>query len=686
MSGPRLLGLAVAALWVEAAVAGPLELERARAHLEHGRPDLARALLLEEAELASDPDGAALHRDACLTSGLGARCATELADAEREAADPLSEAVRSGDDAGAAARAAERRKEAPAAHHLQLGLWAGPAPGPAVERARKKAVKAAVATDPADLVALYRARRLLLLAEDPGAAAVTGALEAAGEGPWAPEPPLDRVRRSELARSLAKSAPPELPVLRREQALEVTSRLSAAYALEGDHAHASSVWATFRATGDDPRAATGHGLALAEAGDLDAARAALDAAVLLSVGPAPTDLAAAALDRQGQHASEALHARARQRRADLRLLDALVDLAVATALRADAVDSALHEYLTTATRPELTAIEQRWARRGTVPADRAAAAAEAALAAGDLEAAAAAVHDALALTARSVPGTAGGARRAALYAPPLAALLALRARIGATDHGTASADLGLALLLPGARPAAWYAERGAQLQVDGAQDAAFTAYARARALGAEGLDEALEATFRGPGAWQAAADTIRPPPEPEVAAASGGATVHRGTLRTLSSPRGTGRAAEPARPAVGRPFPSFELETDAGVLTNGALRGRVVAFSFWTADCDECLQILPTLGRLAHALRREGRDIVVVAVSIDPERADFERIQRIAGRWGVLAHEPDLAQNLGISYVPITWIIDSRGGTRYELVGWNSATDLDRALRAALQM
>lgn len=673
--------------WLALAWAGEadVELERGRVALERQEFQAARdravSALGDEPGLAG---GHQLYVDATTGAGLGSRGLYELIGIEIEdppgfaERDALAEAVKVGDWHAIRDLTEQLLLTHPSAPDLLLPLWSS-ASGKVV-KLRGRVVRALVAPEAlaaAELEGLYRLRRLLLEVGDATArAAVDAALVARGEDQPPPRPPLTRIEKGDVALQLSKEPVPALPWAYPAEQVEIVSRLAEIWNKAGRHRHLALAWQQVQRQSDDPTAWSGEAEAWLAGQEHDKALVAATAAVLRSTHPRNVDLVAFNDDRQRADLARALLVRARTQEARGAAFAARADLALAQLLSGQVLDDKLAERLDKAITLEVRARESRYPTSGaSVPAEVALGRAVRSTDPAEVQEA---VTDAMVLASQ---GTRGGRMLAEqpelfedLFGRAQMALAKSESEAGRVDQARAAAVIGT-ILTDRAHPW-WWATRGQLQERNGEYDAAFASFAVARGLGVPGLEPELARTYVGIADWEVAANNLggmppaTPAPKEEL---------------VVARPAGPARKKPGERPATAprleEPFPQFILESDYGQLSLAALKGRVVVLTFWDSQCGECLQMLPAFGSLARRLRKEGRDMVVIGVSSDADKAKFEQVYRLGQRWCDLVHAPTLGEKFGITRNPTTWVIDRTGVARYFVDHWLSAEELESYVR-----
>lgn len=149
---------------------------------------------------------------------------------------------------------------------------------------------------------------------------------------------------------------------------------------------------------------------------------------------------------------------------------------------------------------------------------------------------------------------------------------------------------------------------------------------------------------------------------------SGGAGASR-----ASGAAGSGTSAEAS--VVGRSAPEIVVDRlEGGRLALSSLRGKVVLLDVWASWCGPCKQELPMLDAIAGRLR--GKGVVVVAVSVDQERANVVKFLGGRAHWSLtVAHDPAgaIADKLQPDKMPTSYVIDRAGIVRQVNSGFETS-------------
>ncbi|HHO50081.1 MAG TPA: TlpA family protein disulfide reductase [Deltaproteobacteria bacterium] len=622
-----------------------------------------------------------LYVDATTSAGLGSRGLQELVAYDVQTPPwfattfELSVALEAGDWKASRDLTEQVLMSWPDRPDLLMELWSSD--HKKIAKLRDRLVEAWVkpkALETSSLEAIYRLYRLLREANSPHLPEVIQVLVEQGE----PEPPargrFDRIQRSEIALQMSKDQLPALPWGYPSELVDVVERLARIWEMAGRTRHSAMAYQQLQRLTDDPAAWAGEAEAWLASGELERALRAADDGVAHATRPRAIDLMAVNDDLQRASLSRSLLVRAQIHEARSYPQEALADLALANILAREHLDDKLGERLAKLSRSLAPMVEASY--RGRDPVATAMSAARR-VSDSDLDEALEHIDAALFLTAAITRGGGRAADQPEIYGSLFAPILFTRAELQLAQGRIEAArtDVVIATLLTGRSQPWWWRLRGEIQEKNGEYDAAFASYAIARGLGIPDLDEGLQRTYVGLGSWKAAAIQVGGLPPDEPAPPPG---ADRPVVAAAPAPRGKRPSTAPS---LGRPFPDFAVETDAGTLTTGALRGRALIITFWSSDCEECLQMLASFGSVARQLRKESRDTVLIGVSLDEDAADFAGVFRLGQRWGELVHAPGLGPRLGITRLPTTWIVDRSGVSRYYIDHWFSAEELERYVR-----
>ena len=141
-------------------------------------------------------------------------------------------------------------------------------------------------------------------------------------------------------------------------------------------------------------------------------------------------------------------------------------------------------------------------------------------------------------------------------------------------------------------------------------------------------------------------------------------------------------------PQVGEPFPSFRYESvnEEEVRNTSDLRGRYALIDFWATWCAPCVKTIPELKEVAK--RFDSDRVVVLSVSLDEvldHARQFITDQDMTWPQALLGERdnPIVRQQLGISSVPIYYVLDPQGKLIHRSFQLHDAVDaLQKALAA----
>lgn len=147
-------------------------------------------------------------------------------------------------------------------------------------------------------------------------------------------------------------------------------------------------------------------------------------------------------------------------------------------------------------------------------------------------------------------------------------------------------------------------------------------------------------------------------------------------------------ALRPHYASMSRRAPDFELPNlDGKKVRLADYRGKTVILNFWSKSCPPCLEEMPSLAVLGHALAART-DIALVTITTDESAADARAtLQSVLGAevpFEVLVDSESavVAGQFGTKLFPETWFIDPNGVIRARVDGardWSEPVTLQFA-------
>ena len=119
---------------------------------------------------------------------------------------------------------------------------------------------------------------------------------------------------------------------------------------------------------------------------------------------------------------------------------------------------------------------------------------------------------------------------------------------------------------------------------------------------------------------------------------------------------------------IGDPAPDFTLRDSDRTVSLHDLKGKPILLNFWASYCVPCIREMPSLTQLQ---RRMGRNITILAVSVDEDPEAYHKFLRdhqidLLTVWDPEKKSPAL---YGTVMFPETYIIDASGTVRRKVVG-----------------
>src|SRR5215469_2577593 len=70
---------------------------------------------------------------------------------------------------------------------------------------------------------------------------------------------------------------------------------------------------------------------------------------------------------------------------------------------------------------------------------------------------------------------------------------------------------------------------------------------------------------------------------------------------------------------IGKTAPDFTIQDSDHSVTLSQYRGKIVVLNFWATWCPPCVEEMPSLVELQRRMQAQGKDVVVLAVSVDDD-------------------------------------------------------------------
>jgi peroxiredoxin len=125
---------------------------------------------------------------------------------------------------------------------------------------------------------------------------------------------------------------------------------------------------------------------------------------------------------------------------------------------------------------------------------------------------------------------------------------------------------------------------------------------------------------------------------------------------------------------VGERATDFTLRDLAGKPVRlSELRGQIVLLDFWASWCAPCKKELPALEALQKKYKASGKNVVILTVNIDKDRANAEKFLQSAKVTQIrvlLDKEGAVAGQYDLPTMPTSFVIDSKGIVRYIHAGF----------------
>jgi len=136
---------------------------------------------------------------------------------------------------------------------------------------------------------------------------------------------------------------------------------------------------------------------------------------------------------------------------------------------------------------------------------------------------------------------------------------------------------------------------------------------------------------------------------------------------------------------VGARFPAFPFATLDGSKAEVLPRpGRILYVVVFTTWCPDCVNETPALEQLRQATASKPVDIIGLDQQEDPATIN-SFIQRFGLTFPILIDQENVtAESFGVHYIPVAYIIDSKGVVRGHVIGPQTLPEMMRLIEDAL--
>jgi peroxiredoxin len=133
-------------------------------------------------------------------------------------------------------------------------------------------------------------------------------------------------------------------------------------------------------------------------------------------------------------------------------------------------------------------------------------------------------------------------------------------------------------------------------------------------------------------------------------------------------------------------MPAFKLkDVDGNMVSSSDFEGKVLLLNFWATWCGPCKREIPDLIKLRDSYKDRGFEVVSIAVSSGTP----EKVRQFAKQWKmnypILMGNYKVARDYGgISSVPTTFVIDSKGNIKGVFIGPRSYKTFEKVISPIL--
>lgn len=133
---------------------------------------------------------------------------------------------------------------------------------------------------------------------------------------------------------------------------------------------------------------------------------------------------------------------------------------------------------------------------------------------------------------------------------------------------------------------------------------------------------------------------------------------------------------------IGKPLPSIVLHDSAGgEISLSRYRGHPMLIEVWATWCEPCIHDMPAFGRLRAST--SAADLQIVGIDEDEKTGDaIACLKRNHYDWPDYNLTEAAAKDLSAFGIPVTLLVDAKGGVVYYHLGENNLKDLIAAIHS----
>jgi peroxiredoxin len=137
---------------------------------------------------------------------------------------------------------------------------------------------------------------------------------------------------------------------------------------------------------------------------------------------------------------------------------------------------------------------------------------------------------------------------------------------------------------------------------------------------------------------------------------------------------------------IGEKAPEFSLKDVNGQERKlSDFKNKVVIIDFWATWCPPCRKEIPHFISLYDQYKRQGLEIIGVAMDQNPEKVLPEFIRKNNVNYTILFGNEKVYDSYGgIQAIPTTFILDKEGNIRKRYIGYNEKEVFEKEIKELL--